>query len=79
MSRGRQNEVQASPGLSIRVDVDEDAHLSYSYEAEAESEAEASDLRSAAETDIQSAIRLALRPQRRIAADAIEVLWTREG
>ncbi|EOD18562.1 hypothetical protein EMIHUDRAFT_243717 [Emiliania huxleyi CCMP1516] len=33
---------------------------------------------SAAETDIQSAVRLALRP-RRIALDAIEVLWTEEG
>ncbi|EOD04844.1 hypothetical protein EMIHUDRAFT_220626 [Emiliania huxleyi CCMP1516] len=81
VSRGgrRNHEVQTSPGLSIRVEVDEEGYLTYESSGySSEDGSEASDL-SAAETDIQSAVRLALRPQRRITPDAIEVLWTKEG
>ena len=74
--------LQTSLGLSICVDVDEEGYLRYEssrYESSSsEDGSDGSDL-SAAETVIQSAILLALRPQRRVALEAIEVLWTEEG
>ena len=75
--------VQTSPSFFVRVEVDEEGYLSYASSS-SETASEASSDLSAAELDdeattIQTAIRAAIKPQRKIGLEAIEVRWVEKG
>ena len=77
--------VQTSPSFFVRVEVDEEGYLRYessssetASEASSRSELDASELDDEAKT-IQTKIRAAIKPQRKIGLEAINVRWVEKG